>query len=183
MKSFLFTFFISTIFISCTNSELSLEEKELKSIIGEKLILNFDSIHTSSDIISLAQFKEFNKFYFCIYIDEKCSSCYPKILEWEKKIEEIGYNDQFTTLYIIRTSNYNDFYCNLQSFDSIGSTKERIYYRVLDPNVNYLTGNQNIPSWILENPILINSNNEILMVGPPFASQQMQEIFHNIILK
>ena len=53
----------------------------------------------------------------------------------------------------------------------------------MDPMANPFKKNKDIPRWIIDASVLINSENKIKMVGAPFATPEMTELFHEICAK
>ncbi|NHB69253.1 hypothetical protein [Perlabentimonas gracilis] len=85
-------------------------------------------------------------------------------------------------MYVIQTKRYSDFRKELYNYlsnEKKQNTVEGFYY-VIDENLNYLIENRLIPRWIIDRSVLIDSQNRIRMVGAPWATPEMTELFQRI---
>ena len=57
------------------------------------------------------------------------------------------------------------------------------FYIVMDPEQNFIDANPEINSGIIASSIMIDDMNKIVLVGKPFASEQMKGLFEKIILE
>ena len=47
-------------------------------------------------------------------------------------------------------------------------------------SLNYLLNNNDIPRWIIDGSVLIGPDNKIKMIGEPWATHEMTELFYSI---
>ena len=55
------------------------------------------------------------------------------------------------------------------------------YYTIMDPYSKFLTSNKDIPRWMMDGSLLIDSENKIKMVGTPWANKEMTALFQSIV--
>lgn len=105
---------------------------------------------------------------------EGCAPCYPKFIEWHKRMEQVSAPDNYTVLFIINARHYENFIRNANTY---GVVDER-YFHVMDPDNQFMMANLSIPRSIIDRSILIDKDNRIRMVGEPFANADMTKVFH-----
>jgi len=54
------------------------------------------------------------------------------------------------------------------------------FYTIMDSEGKFLENNSDIPRWMFDASLLIDSENKIKMVGAPFATAEMTELFYEI---
>lgn len=91
-------------------------------------------------------------------------------------MEPIDAPDNYTTLFIINARDYRQFIQGATSFE-LNNDK---YYHVLDPENKFLRKNAEIPRWIIDRTLLIDQENKIILIGAPYATEDMTKVFHNI---
>ncbi|GAO30653.1 hypothetical protein JCM15548_12948 [Geofilum rubicundum JCM 15548] len=55
------------------------------------------------------------------------------------------------------------------------------YYIIIDPKQEFFISNKDLPNWIMNSSMLIDSENKIKMVGSPWINEDMANLFHEII--
>jgi hypothetical protein len=55
------------------------------------------------------------------------------------------------------------------------------YYVAMDPENKFLSVNKEIPRWMMDGSLLIDSDNKIKMVGTPWANKDMTALFQSIV--
>ncbi|URW80363.1 sensor histidine kinase N-terminal domain-containing protein [Xiashengella succiniciproducens] len=66
-------------------------------------------------------------------------------------------------LFVIQGNKYEEFMNEVFNYEYVDSR----YYTVMDPEGKFLESNKDIPRWIIESSVLIDSENKIKMVGAP----------------
>lgn len=161
--------------LSCNS--LTPKEKDVKNIIDTKLSVElYDSVRYGAMKLSFREFRSKYEFITVVFLKNGCQPCYSNYIDWCKKMPLINSVDNHTVLFIIVGRNYSLFMKNVMEIDSVESR----YYTIMDPEAFFLSSNDVIPRWIIDNSITINRDNQIKMIGCPFASPQMTKLFYRI---
>jgi hypothetical protein len=88
---------------------------------------------------------------------------------------ELGEN--YTIIFVIRGNRYSDFMSKVLDLEYVDDR----YYTVMDANYSFLNANENIPRWIIDASVLIDSENKIKMVGEPWVNEDMTKLFYEIV--
>jgi hypothetical protein len=175
MKQILYSLIVLFFTLSC--SQRSSTEKELQNILNKTLRINiFKTVQQKNDLISYDEFRQKYKYISVVFLQNGCKPCYPKFIEWQNKMDSIVKPDNYTVLFVIRGYNYGMFMSNILDVKYI----EDQFYTIMDPDSKYINNNNEIPKWIIDCSILIDSENKIKMVGAPFATPEMTKLFHKI---
>ncbi len=188
MKKHTTLLLISLICLSCTPRPQT--EKDLAAVLNTKI--NFGTLSTVQYKDSLLTLQEIlNNFEYksIIYLQDGCQPCYPKFIEWQQKMEEFNASlllenpesiqTKHTILFVIRTDDYNDF---MSKVKRINKEANENCYVVIDSDHEFFINNSDIPNWILDNSILINSENKIKMIGAPWINEDMKELFWKTVI-
>jgi len=81
-----------------------------------------------------------------------------------------------TVLFIIQAYSYDDF---LKRVNEIKEVEDH-FYSIMDKDLTYLLSNNDIPRWIVDVSVLIDQDNRIKMIGEPWATNEMTELFYSI---
>lgn len=158
-------------------NEQSKTEVEIGKAINKQLTIElFDSVTYKDKRISFADFRMQFRFISIVFLQEGCAPCYPKFVEWHKKMESIDVPDNYTTLFVINAKSYKHFLAGSGGSELIDNK----YYHVIDPEGMFLIRNSNIPRWIIDRTLLIDSTTRIKLIGVPFATEDMKKLFHSI---
>lgn len=162
------------IFAGCKNSSSTTDD--YSKYLNQHIITDmFPSVIHREQVIGWTNFREKYRNITVVYLQDNCSPCYPKFIEWHRRMEQIAKADDYTVLFIINTRNYEDFLNNVRLY---GECDNRYYY-VMDPGKMFLGANGQIPIWvIMDQSILINENDQIKMIGAPFANDDRTKVFH-----
>jgi hypothetical protein len=57
---------------------------------------------------------------------------------------------------------------------------EKKYYILLDPDYKFIGKNLDIPKWMIDGSLLIDSENRIKMEGKPWINESMTDLFNKI---
>lgn len=162
--------------VSCQRNGM---QKELQSIIGEKLYfgkLQNSTIH-GNNVSLLSDILLRYDYVYVIYLEDNCKPCYPKFAEWQKKIVEMTIPDNFTVLFVIQGNNYEFFMHQVRELYNIDNE----FCVIMDIYSEFIGVNSGIPRWIIDASILIDSEYRIRMVGVPWINDDMKELFLNKI--
>lgn len=128
---------------------------------GEELL---DSIRYKYDYFSL------------VYLQNHCQTCYEKYIEWNKEMDILN-TDNYTVIFIIKGMYDDEFISEVNSIENI----EHKYYLIMDPNELFIKRNFSIPKWIIENSLLIDKENRIRLIGPPFYNEKMIKKYLDVV--
>lgn len=173
MKLILLHLLIMILISSCNN--LTQREKELKDNLGKILNIDtFERIRHKDSYLSFQEFKQKFDYISVVYLQNGCDPCYPKYIDWQRNMDSISTPENHSVLFIIRSDSYNNFMKKVLAIDSVKNN----YYSIIDSTFKFESTNREIPAWIINSPILINSENKIKMVGEPFSTPEMTKLFH-----
>ena len=112
-----------------------------------------------------------------VYLQNGCRPCYPKFIEWQQMADSLHYPDNYSVLFVIQGNSYEGFMNEVLNIDYV----EDRYYTIMDPEFKFLEANKDIPRWMLDASVLIDSENRIKMVGAPWLNEEMTELFNSIV--
>ena len=166
---------IMLMIISCTH--MSPKEKELQNNINKTLNLEmFETVQQGSTKMSYKEFRKKFKYISVVYLEDGCSSCYSKFIDWHKKMDSYTIPNDYTVLFVIEGFSYDQFMSRVMDIEPI---KDR-YYTIIDIDYKYLHSNKSVPKWIIDSSILIDPENKVKLVGAPWLTEDMMKLFKNI---
>jgi hypothetical protein len=178
-------FFLNIIFLlgfSCT--QLTPEEEMIKKALGKTVEIGmFESVRQGDREIPFEKFRDEFKFISLVYLEDGCSPCYPRFIEWQTRMDTLNLNDDFSVLFIIRGRSHESFINNLLQSNPEYELSQNRFHIVMDPDYRLLDNNPGIDRWVIDRSLLIDPENEIKLIGPPFASARMTELFYTICNK
>lgn len=118
-------------------------------------------------------------FISIVYLKDGCAPCYPTFIEWHKAVNSFDISN-YTVLFIIEGNIYSSYEKLIHNIEEIQKL-ETTFYTIIDPKFNFLDGNRDIPYKILERSVLIDGNSKIKMIGQPFFSEAMEDLFFSIV--
>lgn len=167
------------LFHSC--SRLSTEEIIIKDTLGTKIHLNgIDSIKSHDQIIPLSEFRNQYKYIYLVFLKHGCTPCYPKFIEWQTQMDRLCLPENFTVLYIYQGLDFNSFLEDLLNSDPNYIHKDDSFYFAVDYTSQFITNNSELSNFILNKSFLIDDKYKIRLIGTPFASEPMLEVFFRI---
>ena len=176
MKFFILTALFIIVFTACNN--LSPKEKELRANLDKPLLLEpFKAVQQGNIVMPFEEFRQQHSHLSVVYLQNSCSPCYPKFIEWQNKMDSIDTPDNFTVLFVIGGEDYSEFMENVLDIKYV----EDKFYTIMDTEFSFLENNKDIPRWIIDSSMLIDGENKIKMVGTPFATPEMTELFYEIV--
>jgi hypothetical protein len=162
--------------ISC--SRISPEEKEIRNVLNSTLNLDmFDTIQQGKSFIPFNEFRKQYEYISVVYLEDGCSPCYPKFVEWHNKMDSISPPNNYTVLFIIQGGIYNRFMAKVWDIDP---TVEAHYHYITTRRFNFIEENINISKRMPDKTLLINRENKIKMIGVPWLTKEMTELFFKI---
>ncbi len=177
----LFVIFFSIMIIGCT--QLSPAEQKIYDNLNKKVNLEmFQSfpVHHRDTIVNLKEdlLKKYS-FISIVYLKDGCAPCYPAFIEWHKAVDSFSVKD-YTVLFVIEGNSYSSYENLILNVEKIKKLETK-FYTVIDPNFYFLDGNKDIPYNIIERSLLINDASRIKLIGKPFSSESMKELFFSIV--
>jgi hypothetical protein len=160
-------------FYSCDRPSRS--SKELLKVLDLTLEVEMiDTVRQGEAAISWTDFRGKYRNISVVYLQDGCAPCYPKFIEWHKRMEQIATANDYTVLFVINARDYASFTRNTDLHEKI----EEKYYYFIDPRNEFFRYNSDISRPVLDRSLLIDSDNRIKMVGEPFANADMTKVFH-----
>ena len=160
---------------ACNN--LSPKEKEFNQIINKKFNLQqYPKVQQANITVPFDELRQNHKYLSVVYLQNGCTPCYPKFIEWQNKMDSINTPDDYTVLFVIKGESYGDFMTKVLDIEYVDDK----FYTIMDTEGKFLKNNKDIPRWIIDSSVLIDGENKIKMVGAPFATLEMTELFHTI---
>ncbi len=96
----------------------------------------------------------------------------------------VDLHEDFTVLFIILGSSYESFMENFYEFEPEYEQANDRFHVVMDTDdYRFLDNNPDIDRWVINKSLLIDSGDKIKLIGPPFASQRMAELFYTIYIQ
>ena len=173
MKQLLFL--LAVLFYSCSANET---ERGLRAVINKSLnIAMFDSVLHRGQSVEIKKLRERYDFFSVVYLQGGCAPCYPRFVEWHRQMDSLNVNGNHAVLFVIDGFSYKAFKRRVLE---IGFVDDR-HYSVMDPGSRFLEANKDIPRWIIDASVLIDSENKIKMVGAPWVNEDMKSLFYKIL--
>ena len=169
----LFVLCSSFFLMSCNRATTS--KSELLNALD--LTLNVEMIDTVSQGEIRLAWTDFRIKYSnisVVYLQDGCAPCYPKFIEWHKRMDQIATADDYTVLFVINARDYTSFTRNINLHEAI----EEKYYYFIDPRNMFFRANSGISRSVLDRSLMINSDNRVKMVIEPFANADITRVFH-----
>jgi hypothetical protein len=93
------------------------------------------------------------KYKSVIYLQNGCSPCYPKYIEWQQKMDSIDTPEDYTVLFVIKGNSYGEFMDNVLDIEYVDDQ----FYTIMDSESQFIDANSDIPRWIIDASVLIDS--------------------------
>lgn len=153
----------------------SKSSRELLKVLDKTLNVEMiDSVKQGKAALSWTDFRGKYRNISVVYLQDGCAPCYPKFIEWHKRMEQIATANDYTVLFIINARDYDSFSRNIRLHEEID---ERYFY-FIDPRNEFFRYNSNISRPVLDRSLLIDSSNRIKMVIEPFTNADITKVFH-----
>jgi hypothetical protein len=176
--------FLIMIVLGSSCSQLSPKEQQLRDAINQELQLGTTQVVQLGDtIMTYEELRQSYGYISIVYLQNGCAPCYPKFMEWQEKMESMELPPDYTVLFVIRGERYNQFIEEVTAYargNSGVDTVEHNFPVAMDPDFDFLSSNHTIPRWIIDRSVLIDSQSRIRMVGAPWATPGMTELFQRI---
>lgn len=174
MKPFVLLLLNLGILTACTNKSIN---RDIKNNLEKTVNLDmFDTARQRNDLMPLNDFRKIYRYISIVYLEDGCNPCYSKFIEWQKMMTAINKRNDYTVLFIINGFTYNQFINKVTEVENI----EDHYYTIIDKDLKYLLNNNDIPRWIIDESLLIDNENKIRMIGQPWSTREMTNLFYNI---
>ncbi len=166
--------------ISCT--PLTSEEKIIKDSLNKSIDLGmFEQVIKSDKIVPFESCRNKYSYLYLVYLQDGCKPCYREYVLWQDEMKDLSVTDNFTILFIIHSESYEKFISELMIYEPEFDLSSESFFLAMDPDQSYINTNTIIDPRIIEKSIMIDNKNKIKLIGRPFASMQMTELFQNII--
>ncbi len=98
-------------------------------------------------------------------------------------MDTLDLHEDFTVLFIILGSSYERFMDNLHESEPEYEPAIDRFHVVMDSDYRFLDNNLGIDRWVIDKSLLIDAGNKVKLIGPPFASRRMTELFYTIYMQ
>jgi len=173
MRNAIIILFCSLFGLSCNDTPNS-NQDPLEVLDKPVNIEMIDTVSQGEFELSWSDFRKKYRNNSIVYLQDGCAPCYPKFINWHKRMEQIAKADDYTVLFVINARDYASFTRNTPVYQSI----EERYYYFIDPRNEFFRANPNIPRVVLDRSLLIDRDNRIKMIGEPFTNGDMTKVFH-----
>lgn len=156
---------------------MSSDEREIAKVLEKRIDLtDFDQVYFKGQLITMQKLLEKYKALSIVYLEDGCQPCLESFISWHELMDSVSKPNGYSILFVIQCLNLDRFLQEVNAIKQIDSP----FYLIEDPHYSYIESNGDIPRWIIDRSITIDSCNRIKMVGAPFASEQMKNIFNEI---
>ena len=175
----LFFLFIMSIYFSCT--KLTPEEKMIKETLGKTVEIGmFESVRQGEKEIPFGKFRDRYPYISLVYLEDGCSPCYRRFIEWQTRMDTLDLHEDFTVLFIILSRSYESFMDNISMVVPDYEPVNDRFHIVVNQDYRFLDNNPDIDRWAIDKSLLINASDTIKLIGPPFASPRMADLLYTI---
>jgi hypothetical protein len=179
MKKVLLSLILIAFFQNACKSP-SPEVRDLKKALNKVLVIDsLELAHQGNRVISIDEIRQHYDYFSVVFLKIGCKPCYPKYIEWQQMADSLNYPDNYSVLFVIQGNSYEGFMYEVLNIDYV----EDRYYTIMDPEGKFLESNKDIPRWIIDASVLIDSENKIKMVGAPWINEDMTKLFYEIVSK
>ena len=177
MKKVLLSLILIAFFQNACKSP-SPEVRDLKKALNKVLVIDsLELAHQGNRVISIDEIRQHYDYFSVVFLKIGCKPCYPKYIEWHRQLDSISLPNHYTVLFVIQGNKYEEFMSEVFNYEYVDSR----YYTVMDPEGKFLESNKDIPRWIIDASVLIDSENKIKMVGAPWINEDMTKLFYEIV--
>ena len=149
--------------------------RELLKVLDKSLNVEMiDTVSQGEVSLSWNDFRNRYQNISIVYLQDGCAPCYPKFIEWHKRMDQIATADDYTVLFVINARDYTSFSRKINLHEAI----EEKYYYFIDPRNMFFRANSGISRSVLDRSLMINSDNRVKMVIEPFANADITKVFH-----
>ena len=179
MRKILPLFILLLTIYSCNS--LTPEEREIKSTLGKTVETGmFSFVQEGNSFIPYNEFRGMYRHISLVYLEDGCRPCFPRYIEWQTRMDTMDLNHDFTVLFIINGISFESFLANLlESNPEYDLSKDR-FHVIMDPEQLFLDANRDISREMLDKSLLIDKENRVRLIGHPFASPEIEELFYRI---
>lgn len=163
------------------NSYISNNDNIIAKHINKTLIFDHCKelpVVLDNDTISFIEFRQQYDYISVAFFDEECDVCKVNLLEWYKHGNRLPVNNKHAYLMVFRGRDFRKF----TKFSIHKDTTLNFKASVLIDRFNrYISDNIDIPREIIDRSMLIDKNNKIMLIGEPFATAKMTNLYRELI--
>lgn len=166
---------IVLVFIAIFSCNRNAQRNDIEITLNKKIKLpNYKTgVNHKDEVVDFNSFLLSYNYKYVVCLQDHCKPCYLKFIKWHKELDKIAVPNDVTILFIIQGYCYESFMKQVKMLEDIDND----YCVIMDPNYEFIDANSNIPRWIIDASILIDSDNKIKIVGAPWLNNDMQELF------
>ena len=98
-------------------------------------------------------------------------------------MDTLDLHEDFTVLFVILGTSYERFMDNLSIYVPDYEPVNERFHMIIDADYRFLDNNPDINRWVMDKSLLIDAGDKIKLIGPPFASRRMAELFDTICME
>jgi hypothetical protein len=96
--------------------------KEITKVLDHPIQLEiFEEVMQGGEVMKYSEFRQKYKYFSIVYLEDGCSPCYAKYIEWHKRFYSIKVPDEYTILFIINALKYEYFVNDVKKIEAIES--------------------------------------------------------------
>ncbi len=176
MKCFLHLFLLLFILSTGCIRRQSPVVKLFAQHIGKTVSLEgYDSVYQKNIAYSFREFRERYPFITVNYVDEDCGVCKVKVREWCDNLDKIPQDENLAHLFVFRGKNHESFLRYSQG------DNEFPFFIMPSEEFSYALNNSEIDRQIIDAGFLLDGNNRIRVIGDPFVSKKMSDMYYGVI--
>ena len=172
--------FILTILVFSMCGSMSNEEKEIRACMNTILDLScYEDVLSRDTIIAFEELRSRYNYLSIVYLENGCRPCYSKYISWIKNMDSLLIENKSSVLFIEQGDSFEGFLSKVNNIDSV----QNKYYFIEDYDFRFIVRNSKIPRWIIDRCLLIDKYNKIKLIGEPFASPEMENLYKKVCNK
>jgi hypothetical protein len=170
----LFVFAVIAISLAGCRERPPIDKLFNKHLVKEVILSGYDSVYVAGQAIAYERFREMYPFLTINYVDENCSACKVKIIDWCNNINKIPESKNLAHLFIYRGNDHGKYL----SFSCEGAFP---FFVMPSKDFTYIHNNPKIDRQIIDAGFLIDKNNKIKVIGDPFLSENMRYLVAKMV--
>lgn len=159
-------------------------QKIIRKNVGKKVSMEgLDSVRFLNSILSYNEFRKKYQYVCIIYIDQDCSVCKTKVLEWKMKRDLLKkLPDNIAYLFLYRGDRPERYFSELsEAYELTKDDLDFHFFFIQDVDFKFVSRNQEIPQMIIDASILIDKNDRIAVIGSPFLNASMMKLYEKVL--
>ncbi|MFR3330406.1 MAG: hypothetical protein ACLTSL_09645 [Odoribacter splanchnicus] len=186
MQRYIKWLLLLTIVVSIISCRDNTPQGMIRKAIGKKVKMQgLDEIQFLDQSMFYQDFRRRYPFVGIIYVDQDCGMCRNTVLEWTKQTALLKtFPDNIAFLFVYRGDKPTMYFKEISDYYYQSEEDVKFHFFIApDPHFMFVDSNMDIPREIIDMSFLIDENDRILLVGSPFATPQMKELYRKILME